>query len=80
MNSEIINELNRRTYSEWKNINQEVRKLNRTHSCAVCDKRAERKGQIVAWLARCVGATASAAFHVALTICVVMALTEGVVF
>ena len=90
MNRNTINERSRderlKRYAEWRIRNKmETKgtggeKLNQTYSCAVCDERAERRQQVVAWTVRCVGATASAAFHVALTVGVVLALTEGVIF
>jgi len=60
-------------------IEREVNKVNQ-NSCAICDKRAERKQQISGWALRCVGATASAAFHVGLTVGVVYAVMQGNLF
>ena len=65
-------------FLEWKK-EREVNKVN-LNSCAVCDKRAERKKAVVGWALRCVGATASAAFHVALTVSAVYAVMSGMVF
>ncbi len=61
-------------------MEQGVINTTRTYSCVQCAKWAERKQKLVAWSLRCVGVVLTGAFHVCLTVGVVLAVTEGVIF